>query len=113
VVPQTMFISPAPLALKTAAGLLLLLACSLPVLAAPAIYDVEVIIFTNNTSGDNGERSSKPAGVSGNTGAFRDGEFTYCSTVPGVSWPQGGRLQPLTRCTPWCPATAASRAMSG
>jgi hypothetical protein len=71
-----MSIFPVPPELKLTACLLLLLACSLPVLAAPAIYDVEVIIFTNNTSGDNGERSSKPAGVSGNTGAFRDGEFT-------------------------------------
>ena len=71
-----MFISPAPLALQSAACLMLLLASSLPALAAPAIYDVEVVIFSNNTSTNNSERSVRPAGMTGNTGTFRDGEFT-------------------------------------
>lgn len=71
-----MTLFPAPPLLQTAACLLMLLAGSLPVQAAPAIYDVEVIIFTNSTSGDSGEHSNRPTAVSGNTAAFREGEFT-------------------------------------
>ena len=71
-----MSIFPAPSELKAAVSMLLLFAASLPVLAAPAIYDVEVVIFSNSTSGDNGEQWTRPAGVSIGTGAFRNGEFT-------------------------------------
>ena len=73
-----MSIFPASLKLN-AAACVLLLAASLPVLAGPAIYDVEVVIFSNSTSGDNGERWSRPAGVSADTGAFRANEFTELS----------------------------------
>jgi len=62
--------------LRAFAGLLLLLAVSLPALAAPAIYDVEVIIFSNSTSGDHGERWGRPGGMTAAGGAFREGEFT-------------------------------------
>lgn len=65
--------------LKATACLLLLLAASLPVRAAPDIYDVEVIIFSNSTSGGSGERWTRPAGVGTDTGAFREGEFTELS----------------------------------
>ena len=62
--------------LIAAACLLLLLAASLPVLAAPAIYDIEVVIFSYSGSADSAERRVQPAGASATGAAFRNGEFT-------------------------------------
>lgn len=59
-----------------ATACLLLLLAGLPLHAAPAIYDVEVVIFSNSTSGDNGEQWNRPAGVAGDTGTFQENEFT-------------------------------------
>jgi hypothetical protein len=67
---------PVSLDLKAVACLLMLLPASLPAQAAPAIYDVEVVIFSNSTSGDNGEHWSRPGAVTADSGGFPQGEFT-------------------------------------
>lgn len=67
---------PAPRELITTACLLLLFAVSPPVLAAPAIYDVEVVVFSYSGAANSSERRVSPTGRSSSGGAFRQGQFT-------------------------------------
>ena len=60
--------------------LLLAIVCLPAHAATPPIYDVEVIIFTNNASNDGGEQWSRPyPDRNRRTGIFPDGQFTELS----------------------------------
>lgn len=72
-------------ALKTITGtmmccLLQCIVCMPAHAATPPIYDVEVIIFTNNASNDGGEHWSRPyPDRNSRSGIFPDGQFTELS----------------------------------
>lgn len=69
---------------------LLLASNSTPLLSAyQPIYDIEVVVFMNNSATDDGEHWAQPLLDDGHTGFFPDGEFTELSndhfSLKGVS----------------------------
>lgn len=64
--------------LRIVSGVALMLAtASQPLLSAyPPIYDVEVVVFLNNSAHDDGEQWPRPNLGSQNNGIFPEGEFT-------------------------------------